>query len=853
MNNFIVGTKDENPDVKEAYKRICAESENFGKYYKTLFHVHTPESYDYKFHEEWNKRDYKRKTEEDILNEFFNLLGIKENTNYLHEPEEISYFDNAKQFWAFMAMAKIILNEKIELVVVADHNTLKGIQKLDIAIKNLKQHSQLSVIPVVVGGVEISCADKVHVVGIFDKDNNNMTGKIEKWLEENLISVKDGVYKTSLEVINMLVDIGAIPYIAHINTSDIFKEGKFLSGGYRDLLLSNKKLSIFGTKKTDAIEGIHEKLSQYRKGINIVLDNDSHCLEEINRNVFWIKGEKRNFDMVAEALNDYDISVSLEHPVHSNFYISGVLVEPKHPENTNFLIKNQSNTNESFVIKFSNALNCIIGGRGTGKSTLLRLLEFALSLRCTDNLKHLCMHGNVWILFEKDTQQYMVGMLMPYLDNEKANKFTYLEPYKFERNNYQKDIFEYNMEKAKRTAIQKNLKIYKVEEINERNDYKLNEIHGSNEKLNILNMLYDTSYSVNELVNIAGNEKQLTSFLTNRFINEKQFPKLSKRVRFKNLQDLKAFIEKMPTMLEKRAIEIDKIIKPFNQQENSTLKIKYKQLENLNENFPFEKCFKYSCFKDDYKYFDNFNISKKGILNYLYFILGKVSIIEFFNMIINDRQKMYKYSILRFARNYEKRGIVEINVNNQVKVIDRIIEEILSNDNINSVIREFFIDYLNNIEIFELEFDISSNSDSGNNIHDYRNVKELSLGQKVVAMLSFILAFSNFSQDFRPLLIDQPEDNLDSQYIYENLVEQLRRIKDKRQVIIATHNATIVTNAMADHVCVMKSDGKHGWIERRGYPGTERIKKSIINYLEGGVKSFKHKEKIYRKVLDENN
>ena len=130
-------------------------------------------------------------------------------------------------------------------------------------------------------------------------------------------------------------------------------------------------------------------------------------------------------------------------------------------------------------------------------------------------------------------------------------------------------------------------------------------------------------------------------------------------------------------------------------------------------------------------------------------------------------------------------------------------------------------------------------------------MRKLSLGQKVVAMLDLIFAYGKYANDFRPIVIDQPEDNLDSQYIYKNLVSQLRTIKKNRQVIIATHNATIVTNAMADQVCVMNSDGSHGWVERSGYPSEKAIKNSILNYLEGGKDSFKHKQQIYRLVLNE--
>lgn len=46
------------------------------------------------------------------------------------------------------------------------------------------------------------------------------------------------------------------------------------------------------------------------------------------------------------------------------------------------------------------------------------------------------------------------------------------------------------------------------------------------------------------------------------------------------------------------------------------------------------------------------------------------------------------------------------------------------------------------------------------------DIKQLSLGQKVVAMLSFILGYSKYAGDYRPLILDQPEDDLDSQYIH---------------------------------------------------------------------------------------
>lgn len=150
-----------------------------------------------------------------------------------------------------------------------------------------------------------------------------------------------------------------------------------------------------------------------------------------------------------------------------------------------------------------------------------------------------------------------------------------------------------------------------------------------------------------------------------------------------------------------------------------------------------------------------------------------------------------------------------------------------------------------------LEFNINSKESSQQLDILYKEVGVLSLGQKVVAMLDFLLAYSDYSKDFRPLIIDQPEDNLDNRYIYRHLVQQFRDVKAQRQIILATHDATIVTNSMTDQVVIMESDGVNGWIESQGYVSEKYIKNHIINQLEGGKDSFKHKMSIYETALSE--
>nr|WP_239710878.1 hypothetical protein [Paenibacillus sp. 19GGS1-52] len=131
-----------------------------------------------------------------------------------------------------------------------------------------------------------------------------------------------------------------------------------------------------------------------------------------------------------------------------------------------------------------------------------------------------------------------------------------------------------------------------------------------------------------------------------------------------------------------------------------------------------------------------------------------------------------------------------------------------------------------------------------------KDISELSLGQKVVTILTFIFEYGKFFNDSTPLIIDQPEDNLDNQYIYRNLVNSLKLIKNSRQIIIVTHSSTIVTNADAEQVIVLESDHRHGWVINKGYPDDDIITRHIINYLEGGEDSFRHKIGMYQKVLN---
>ncbi len=120
----------------------------------------------------------------------------------------------------------------------------------------------------------------------------------------------------------------------------------------------------------------------------------------------------------------------------------------------------------------------------------------------------------------------------------------------------------------------------------------------------------------------------------------------------------------------------------------------------------------------------------------------------------------------------------------------------------------------------------------------FKDASDLSRGQKCTALLPILLARRD-----NPLIIDQPEDNLDNHFIFETVVNAVRRMKKRRQMIFITHNANIPVLAEAELVLVMNSDGRVGAVEK--YGTVDECREQIIDLLEGGREAFELRSKRY--------
>ena len=122
----------------------------------------------------------------------------------------------------------------------------------------------------------------------------------------------------------------------------------------------------------------------------------------------------------------------------------------------------------------------------------------------------------------------------------------------------------------------------------------------------------------------------------------------------------------------------------------------------------------------------------------------------------------------------------------------------------------------------------------------FRPIQEGSPGQKTAALLAFLLSYGE-----EPLILDQPEDDLDNHLIYNLIVTQLREVKRRRQVIVVTHNANIVVNGDAELVLALAARSGQTHIESSGSLQEKKVRDTICAVMEGGRKAF---EQRYRRI-----
>lgn len=116
---------------------------------------------------------------------------------------------------------------------------------------------------------------------------------------------------------------------------------------------------------------------------------------------------------------------------------------------------------------------------------------------------------------------------------------------------------------------------------------------------------------------------------------------------------------------------------------------------------------------------------------------------------------------------------------------------------------------------------------------DWAAITQGSQGQRSAALLAFLLAFGD-----EPLILDQPEDDLDNHLIYQLIVQQIRENKLRRQLIIVTHNPNVVVNGDAEMVHAFDFRGGQCRVIEKGALQESSVREEVCRVMEGGHEAF---------------
>lgn len=766
--------------INDSYKILNANRDKFGDYKKFEFHLHTPASYDYCLFED---KLYSTLEEKDI--ELFGVekgLLINKTINFLKDKYENSdevkkEFKNFKEVLSYYLIARKLYDEGIECVVICDHNTVAGFYKLEYMsnlcyslINDIEQKKTKYMF--VLFGVEISCSEKNHLICIQDK---KYIKDVSEYLKEEINDEESGSYRDSLTLMqNFWEKFNSICYLAHHHTSEF--NG---SGAYKKQLYSQEKMKLMGIKNKEKIEWLENQVKEYIDYIDYtyIYEGDSHYIESIGERNTWIKIRKINFDTFVKAIRNRRVTIRIDEPKKYSKYIKGMYIEYN---KDNFLVGDKEK-NKSLAVNFSPELNCIVGGRGTGKSTILNTIDIALSKEADSLDKILFISKNkcVDFLIEINNQEYIIRFI-PQIRNQES--YYYLN-----NDEILVDTLEVN------ERIKLGYKWVQAYVIKSRKVMQLS--NGETEIL--LNQIFRRSYNINKLVNMveSGDISLFLNDVVSYGVNCKVINEFERNIMIISKKSHNKFLrENLQNVIE----EFDKVqnrletyIGEFNNKHKNLIelvigekgKFSFYYLEDLD-------------LGSKKSYFMNTNLQVAQVYKYIYDISDKIGYLKFIQLLllkkyseinrIIDIYTYVEYDDRAYARGSHKR-------------FDRTVDRIsIKNMKIQDIFKEIEKRLLEDIDIFddsilkclklnrslELKFNVNNKEKVTQEKPLMKNIKELSLGQKVVALLTFVFEFGKFCGDNSILVIDQPEDNLDNQYIYQNLVASLKNIKNERQVII---------------------------------------------------------------------
>jgi len=190
------------------------------------------------------------------------------------------------------------------------------------------------------------------------------------------------------------------------------------------------------------------------------------------------------------------------------------------------------------------------------------------------------------------------------------------------------------------------------------------------------------------------------------------------------------------------------------------------------------------------------------------------------------------------------------NVEQKIKEIRDVFLKIRKDEDVSSIVSGHFVNLvksLNDGQIDEIELLLPEDEIEiqykPTSKAPFKSLSTASAGQKTTAILTFILSYGKV-----PLILDQPEDDLDNRLVYDLIVDRLKKAKENRQLIVVTHNANIPVNGDAEYIISMDTESKKLKILNEGTVEQTEIKREICDVMEGSEQAFNMRSKRYKQI-----
>lgn len=889
---------------------------NGAKWWKFDFHNHTPKSFDY---------GRGNVTEKDIP---------------------------AKE-WLLKYMAK-----DIDCIAITDHNTGAFIDEVKKAYTELKTETpegfkELFLFP----GVELTINGGIHIVAIFDpsKTSEDIAQIIGECKYQGTSGDSNGVTSETLEsVINIINKKNGIAIPAHVDeNAGLFKQQ---SGPTLNQTLKFNKDNLLALEVMNKEFDFPDIYNQTKLNLAKVVGSDSHTSDEIGRYFTWVKMSKPSIEALKLALHDgedgilrYDEIDSNPNDISHRYFIKSLTVSHGY----------KAGNRTPLISNFSPWLTSIIGGRGTGKSSIINYLRIIFD-RINDMPDEI---QNEFDKFNRIGKKSETGMLR---ENTciTAEIIKDGKVHKIQWENNQHSIQIWNSEEqswANPNIITNIRELFPIQVFNQKELYSLT--NNPSKLIELIDSQFDKATwndekkelvsswlakrlekrKLQEMILEEENIKASLSAVTNKielFESSEYNETLSKFNRYTKvnnsikaladgienfISDLTEINSNFPTIIQAEEIssildettlnyinELNKNFGDVSTKINEALQIvelyKSKILSNLND-LPWHTEFIHS--KEAYDGIteqvkelgtDSYEelIKKRNLLNEK---LLKISTQKDELKAINEHLSTLYSSIIDKEKELRSKRNEILSrwktSNNGTPLLTIELDPMADLDNANSTFRKLLRKEGNEYAQYILTFNDSNNADKGlianiinepsfsrwskreSEIEEFLSCTEVdsksmdrrlakhldslksttpedidrlliwvpedklnlkfnkhgsmvnietgSAGERTAGMLGLLLALNT-----SPLVIDQPEDDLDTSLISNFVVTGFKTLKKDRQLVVVTHNPNIAVNANSDNIVHMNYTTGQITVSANDALQDTEIRNAVCDVMEGG-------------------